>query len=136
MDEVLIGRPLLQALGLDAAEHLSAVRDEYNNMDGCQIPSLTGAGKLTRLLLRYQEIEPKSLPASQVLEKSAQLDSVTYGELDADPEVPQLLYLKGCSRELAFSPDRLHNRPEAARYLLNLVTACSDRDTHKLSKFS
>ena len=34
------------------------------------------------------------------------------------------------SRELAFSPDRLHNRPEAARYLLTLVTACSDRDTH------
>ena len=40
------------------------------------------------------------------------------------------------SRELAFSPDRLHNRPEAARYLLTLVTACSDRDTHTLSNFS
>jgi hypothetical protein len=36
----------------------------------------------------------------------------------------------------SFSPDRLHNRPEAARYLLTLVTACSDRDTHTLSKFS
>jgi hypothetical protein len=34
----------------------------------------------------------------------------------------------------SFSSDRLHNRPEAARYLLTLVTACSDRDT--LSKFS
>jgi Aspartyl protease len=77
MDEVFIGRTLLQALGLDAAEHLSAVRDEYNNMDCSQIPSLTGAGKLTRLLLRDQENEPKSLPAPQVLEKSAQLDSVT-----------------------------------------------------------
>jgi hypothetical protein len=33
MDEVLLGRPLIQALGLDAAEHLSAVRDEYNNID-------------------------------------------------------------------------------------------------------
>ena len=40
------------------------------------------------------------------------------------------------SRELAFSPDRLHNRPEAARYLLTLATACSDRDTHTLSNFS
>ena len=40
------------------------------------------------------------------------------------------------SRELAFSPDRLHNRPEAARYLLTLVTACSDRETHTLSNFS
>jgi hypothetical protein len=94
MDEVLIGRPLLQSLGLDAAEHLSEVRDEYNNMDCSQIPSLTGAGKLTRLLLRDQEIEPKSLPAPKVLAKSAQLDSVTYGELGADPvEVPQLLDL-------------------------------------------
>jgi hypothetical protein len=36
----------------------------------------------------------------------------------------------------SFSPDRLHDRPEAARYLLTLVTACSDRDTHTLSKFS
>jgi hypothetical protein len=36
----------------------------------------------------------------------------------------------------SFSPDRLHNRPEAARYLLTLVTARSDRDTHTLSKFS
>jgi hypothetical protein len=36
----------------------------------------------------------------------------------------------------SFSPDRFHNRPEADRYLLTLVTACSDRDTHTLSKFS
>jgi hypothetical protein len=46
------------------------------------------------------------------------------------------LVLKGGSKELPFSPDRLHNRPEAARYLLNLVTASSDRDKHTLSKFS
>jgi hypothetical protein len=85
MNEVLIGRPLLKALGLDAAEQFSAVRNEYNKMDCSQIPSLTGAGKLTRLLLRDQDIEPESLPAPQVLAKSAQLDSVTYGELDADP---------------------------------------------------
>jgi hypothetical protein len=90
MDEVLIGRPLLQAFGLDAAKHLSAVRDEYNNMDCSQIPSLTCAGKLTQMLLRDQDIEPKSLHAPQVLAKSTQLDSVTYGEFDADPvEVPQ-----------------------------------------------
>jgi hypothetical protein len=36
----------------------------------------------------------------------------------------------------SFSPYRLHNRPEAARYVLTFVTACSDRDTHTLSKFS
>jgi hypothetical protein len=47
-------------------------------------------------------------------------------------EVIDIRLLEGAS----FSPDRLHNRPEAARYLLTLVTACSDRDTHTLSKFS
>jgi hypothetical protein len=33
MDEVLIGRPFLEALGLSAREHLCAVRDNYQNMD-------------------------------------------------------------------------------------------------------
>jgi hypothetical protein len=32
----------------------------------------------------------------------------------------------------SFYPDRLHNRPEAARFLLTLVTACSDRDIHTI----
>ena len=106
MDEVLIGRPLLQALGLDAAEHLSAVRDEYNNMDCSQIPSLTCAGKLTRLLLRDQEIEPTSLPAPQMSAQSTQLDSVTYGELDADPvEVPQLLDLPASVTSVSISAE-------------------------------
>jgi hypothetical protein len=36
----------------------------------------------------------------------------------------------------SFSPDRLHNRPYAARCLLTLVTACSDRDKYTLSKLS
>jgi hypothetical protein len=35
-----------------------------------------------------------------------------------------------------FSPDRLRNRPEAARYILTLVISCSDRGTHALYKFS
>ena len=55
MDEVLIGRPLLEALGLNACEHLSSVRDEYQDMDCSTIPSASAGGKLTRLLL--QEIE-------------------------------------------------------------------------------
>jgi hypothetical protein len=58
MDEILLGRPLLQALGLNAAEHLSAVRDDYDNMDCSKIPSLTHAEKLTRLLLRDPSVAP------------------------------------------------------------------------------
>jgi hypothetical protein len=52
MDEVIIGRPLLETLGLNAEEHLSSVRDEYKKFDCSQIPSVTSGGKLTRLLLR------------------------------------------------------------------------------------
>ena len=51
MDEVLIGRPLLEALGLNTAEHLSSVREEYHDLDCSHIPSATPGGKLTRLLL-------------------------------------------------------------------------------------
>jgi hypothetical protein len=51
---------------------------------------------------------------------------------DQNLHVPLIRLYEGAS----FSPDRLHNRPEAARYLLTLLTACSDRDTHTLSKFS
>jgi hypothetical protein len=50
----------------------------------------------------------------------------------AGGEVTVIRLYEGAS----FSPDRHHNRPEAARYLLIFVTACSDRDTHTLSKFS
>jgi hypothetical protein len=55
MDEVLIGRPLLEALGLNACEHLSTVRDEYQDMDCSTIPSASAGGKLTRLLLKELE---------------------------------------------------------------------------------
>jgi hypothetical protein len=52
MDEVLLGRPLLEALGLNAQEHLSSVRDDYHNMDCYSVPSLTAGCKLTRFLLQ------------------------------------------------------------------------------------
>jgi hypothetical protein len=52
MDEVLIGRPLLEALGLNACEHLSSVRDDYQDMDCSTIPSASAGGELTRLLLQ------------------------------------------------------------------------------------
>jgi hypothetical protein len=37
MDEVLLGRPLLRALGLDAPAHLQAVRDSYKDLDCSKI---------------------------------------------------------------------------------------------------
>jgi Integrase zinc binding domain len=51
------------------------------------------------------------------------------------------LHLTSCGKSVvairlyegaSFSPDRLHNRPEATLYLLTLVTACSDRATHTI----
>jgi Reverse transcriptase (RNA-dependent DNA polymerase) len=57
MDEVLLGWPLLEALGLDAQKHLSAVRDSFQDMDCSKIQSLTPGGKLTRLLLREPDFD-------------------------------------------------------------------------------
>jgi hypothetical protein len=69
-------------------------------------------------------------------------DSFRVVALSEDSFAPSSRYgqtgfiLKRLFERASFSPDRLHNRPEAARYLLTFVTTCSDRDTHMLSKFS
>jgi predicted aspartyl protease len=39
MDEVLLGRPLLKTLGLDASTHLAAVRDNFHDLDCSKIAS-------------------------------------------------------------------------------------------------
>jgi hypothetical protein len=52
MDEVLLGRPLLKELGLDAPSHLSANRQEYHDMDCVYVPSAVTGGKLSRLITR------------------------------------------------------------------------------------
>jgi hypothetical protein len=54
MDEVLLGRPLLETLGLDAPTHLEAVRDNYHDLDCSKIASPSDVSKLSRLLTRRQ----------------------------------------------------------------------------------
>jgi hypothetical protein len=66
-----------------------------------------------------------------VAQQQVELDELV-ASFAAEVKVEGIRLYEGAS----FSPDRLHSRPEAARYLLTLVTACSDRDTHTLSKFS
>jgi RNase H-like domain found in reverse transcriptase/Reverse transcriptase (RNA-dependent DNA polymerase)/Integrase core domain/Integrase zinc binding domain len=62
MDEVLIGRPLLEALGLNACEHLASVRDEYQNLDCSSISLGPTGGKLTRVLLQQLPEDSGSSP--------------------------------------------------------------------------
>jgi hypothetical protein len=75
MDEVLIGRPLLKTLGMDAAEHLSAVRDEFQDLYCALIQPGLPTSKLSRLLLKR---------ACLYSEQSV-LDSVSHGDEDGDP---------------------------------------------------
>jgi hypothetical protein len=75
MDEVLIGRPLLKTLGMDAAEHLSAVRDEFQDLYCASIQPGPPTSKLSRLLLKRACLD---------WEQSA-LDSVIHGDEDSDP---------------------------------------------------
>jgi hypothetical protein len=116
MDEILLGRPLLEALGLNAQEHLSTVRHDFHNMDCSHVQSLQTGGKLTRLLLREPPIagttpvggnKPHKANAfcpPELLDLQAgqqEGDSVTYGEQDTDPvEVPQLLDLPAPADDL------------------------------------
>jgi hypothetical protein len=53
MDEVLLWRPLLKELGLDAPAHLAAVRDEFHYMDCSHVSTTTSGGKLSRLLVKH-----------------------------------------------------------------------------------
>jgi hypothetical protein len=52
MDEVIIGRPLLTALGLDVARHLDNVREQFDNTDFSEVPSAHGTGRLSRIMLQ------------------------------------------------------------------------------------
>jgi hypothetical protein len=56
MDEVLLGRPLLKALGLDVPAHLEAVREDYQDLDCSMIATVHGGGKLSRLLIRREKL--------------------------------------------------------------------------------
>jgi hypothetical protein len=75
MDEVLIGRPLLKTLGMDAAEHLSAVGDEFQDLDCASIQPGPPTSKLSRLLLKRAYLDSEQ----------SVLDSVSHGDEDSDP---------------------------------------------------
>jgi hypothetical protein len=55
---------LLEALGLDACEHLASVRDEYQGMDCADISVRPSGGKLTQLLMQCPEQRTADIPAS------------------------------------------------------------------------
>jgi hypothetical protein len=98
MDEVLIGRPVLHALGMDAAKHLSAARESLQDLDCSEVPSVAAEGKLSRLLIRRAEAlqtctsEPLAKDPDPVRElgctkptEDIAPPSVNHGNRDVDP---------------------------------------------------
>ena len=76
MDEVLLGRPLMKALGFDAIEHLETVSDTYQNMDCSQLGPLSGkGGKLSKIMLRLES------------NTNVKTSKIAYGDVDEDPVV-------------------------------------------------
>jgi Aspartyl protease len=116
MDDVLIGRPLLNSLGIDAPTHLAAVRETFQDMDCSTVPSALAGGKLSRLLKQRADcsLDPPvgdspaalsdegphapSRPDSPQRSDSASAEThfpqVFHGDTDVDPvEAPHMLTL-------------------------------------------
>jgi hypothetical protein len=94
MDEVLLGRPLLNALGIDAEAHLAAVRDIFQDLDCETIPSVVAGGRLSRILIHrdhtsqgYGGTEPPTdtSPDTSPTESGSPATPVVYGDRDHDP---------------------------------------------------
>jgi RNase H-like domain found in reverse transcriptase/Reverse transcriptase (RNA-dependent DNA polymerase)/Integrase core domain/Integrase zinc binding domain/Chromo (CHRromatin Organisation MOdifier) domain len=101
MEEVLIGRPLLKALGMDAEMHLSAVRDEFQDMDCAAVATTETGGQLSRLMVRAASPDTPVKPTRTELNTVQPLTEdgydpcqVRHGDVDVDPvTIPQLLDL-------------------------------------------
>jgi hypothetical protein len=107
MDEVLLGRPLLNALGIDAEAHLAAVRDTFQDLDCETIPSVVAGGRLSRILIHrdhtsqgYGGTEPPTdtSPDTSPNKSGSPATPVVYGDRDHDPiengsllEIPSML---------------------------------------------
>jgi hypothetical protein len=80
MDEVLLVRPLLKALGLDAPSHLEAVRDDYQDLDCSKIASAHAGGKLSRILIE-RDANPTFFlsPESDKQDPSTHTQGLDYG---------------------------------------------------------
>jgi hypothetical protein len=99
-DEVLLGRPLLQALGLDVPTHLDAGRESFKDLESSKILSPSSTVKPSKLLLRRQAgvLEPMrassdlptlvGVPVGQVpfgmdeLESAIKWDAASYKQKD------------------------------------------------------
>jgi hypothetical protein len=96
MDEIIIGRPLLAALGLDVVRHLDDVREKFDNTDFSEVPTALGTGRLSRLMLQRDagtpnppapDFIPKFPRSARVLPDTAFAAEfiVRHGDADADP---------------------------------------------------
>lgn len=61
-DEVLLGRPIMNMLGIDVTEHLNTVRVEFNDMDFSEVHSIGPgiSGTLSRALLMHTHAPAKA----------------------------------------------------------------------------
>jgi RNase H-like domain found in reverse transcriptase/Integrase core domain/Reverse transcriptase (RNA-dependent DNA polymerase)/Chromo (CHRromatin Organisation MOdifier) domain len=106
MPEVLLGRPLLKALGLDADSHLSNVRELHHDSDFSHVEVTGGNSKISRMLSRLDtnvhaedeclsygdiaDLGPKH-DRCQNHQKSiahfafSETEGVKHGDLDEDP---------------------------------------------------
>jgi hypothetical protein len=96
MDEDIIGRPFLTALGLDVARHLDNVREQFDNKDFSEFTSAHGTGSLSRIMLQ-RDAAVTNPPVSSQRNKSqgpgptlsdapfAAEFVVRHGEADDDP---------------------------------------------------
>jgi hypothetical protein len=90
MDEFLLGRPVLHALGIDAEAHLVAARDSLQDLDCSEITSGTPGGWLSRLLMRSaEETEHLSDPTEWTNDGTSSsfpedFRKVTHGEPNVD----------------------------------------------------
>ena len=126
MDEILLGRPLLKSMGLDATMHLSEVRDTYQDLD-CSTSKLpSGSSYLSKLLVKsvredkgpvkskITEKDEEDSPSLEYNTKEISIDNATttiYGEPEPENvENPSLLSLP--------SPSRDENRKEAVEGML------------------
>jgi hypothetical protein len=92
-DEVLLGWPLLNELGIDAEAHLAAVRDTFQDMDCETIPSVFAGGRLSRILIHcdlisqgYGGNEPPTdtSPDTSPNKSGSPATPVAYGDQDHD----------------------------------------------------
>jgi hypothetical protein len=96
MEEVLLGRPLLDLLGLNAETHLNQVRSKYQDLDCSNVESVVGGGRLARMMIlrdsgipsvTYDKVVPADGSVNHITKNSRpdHASSVTHGDVESDP---------------------------------------------------